>query len=204
MTPAQRESLSNAARSMITDVQSGDVQHLRANTIPAVAADFDGIAASAATLKPLVQQATITVDSFYALDASAEPAGVARTDFYCGTPVVVLNFTDLPPASYALVILHATGVPNPQQISLILSESADHRWLLGGFFSKPMTLAGHDGLWYWVSARKFAHTNMNWDAWFYYRIFLIRLISCPVQISTNCNMNRSGSNPRIFPALSSR
>ena len=49
MTPAQRESLSNAARSMITDVQSGDVQHLRANTIPAVAADFDGIAASAAT-----------------------------------------------------------------------------------------------------------------------------------------------------------
>ncbi len=170
MTPAQRESLSNAARSMITDVQSGDVQHLRANTIPAVAADFDGIAASAATLKPLVQQATITVDSFYALDASAEPAGVARTDFYCGTPVVVLNFTDLPPASYALVILHATGVPNPQQISLILSESADHRWLLGGFFSKPMTLAGHDGLWYWVSARKFAQTNMNWDAWFYYRM----------------------------------
>jgi hypothetical protein len=61
-------------------------------------------------------------------------------------------------------------VTNPQQISLILSESADHRWLLGGFFSKPMTLAGHDGLWYWVSARKFAQSNKNWDAWFYYRM----------------------------------
>ncbi|MGA2051473.1 MAG: hypothetical protein ABSG96_27725, partial [Terracidiphilus sp.] len=114
MTSAQRDSLLNAARAMIEEAQSGDLQGLRANTIPAVAADFGGISASIDTLKPLVQQATITVDSLYVLDASAEPAGVARTDFYCGTPVVVLNFTDLPPASYALVILHATGIPNPQ------------------------------------------------------------------------------------------
>jgi hypothetical protein len=42
--------------------------------------------------------------------------------------------------------------------------------MLGGFFSKPMTDGGHDGLWYWVSARKFAQKNMNWDAWFYYRM----------------------------------
>lgn len=32
-----------------------------------------------------------------------------------------------------------------------------------------MIEAGHDGLWYWVSARKFAQRNMNWNAWFYYR-----------------------------------
>jgi hypothetical protein len=71
--------------------------------------------------------------------------------------------------SYALAILHATGVSKPQQISFILSETPDHRWKLGGFFSKPMMQAGHDGLWYWASARKFAQRNMNWDAWFYYR-----------------------------------
>lgn len=170
MTTAQRNALSNATRAMVREVQSGDVQALRANTIPAVAADFSGIAASIDTLKPLVQQATITVDSLYMLDASAEPAGVARTDFYCGTPVVVMNFTDLPPGSYALVIAHATGVPKPQQISLILSESADHRWMLGGLIPRPMTEAGHDGLWYWVSAREFAQKHMNWDAWFYYRV----------------------------------
>ena len=170
MTPAQRDALSDTARGMIGEVQSGNVEGLRTKTIPAVASDFSGIAASVATLEPIVKSATITIDSLYALDASAEPAGVARTDFYCGTPVVVLNFTDLPPGNYALAIVHATGVPNPQQISLILSESADHRWLLGGFFSKAMTEAGHDGLWYWVSARKFAQKNMNWDAWFYYRM----------------------------------
>jgi len=170
LTPVQRDALSKTARAMVSEVQSGDIQALRTSTIPEVAADFGGIASSADTLKPLVQQATITVDSLYGLDASAEPAGVARTDFYCGSPVVVLNFTDLPPGNYALAIVHATGVPKPQQISLILSESADHRWLLGGFFSRPMTEAGHDGLWYWVSARKFAEKNMNWDAWFYYRL----------------------------------
>ena len=170
MTAAERDALSSAARTMASEVQSGDVLALRANTIPAVAADFSGIAATIGTLKPLVQQATLTIDSLYLLDASSEAPGSARTDFYCGSPVVVMNFTGLPPGTYALAILHATGVPNPQQISLVLAATPDHRWMLGGFFSKPMTQAGHDGLWYWVSARNYAHKNMNWDAWFYYRI----------------------------------
>jgi hypothetical protein len=69
-----------------------------------------------------------------------------------------------------LAILHATGVPQPQQISIILSKTPDSRWLLAGFFSKPMIAAGHDGLWYWTSARKYAQTKMTWDAWLYYRI----------------------------------
>jgi hypothetical protein len=97
MTAAQRDALSSAARTIAGEVQSGDVQALRANTIPAVAADFSGIAELVDSLKPLVQQAVITVNSLYELDASAESAGAARSDFYCGTPVVVLNFTDLPP-----------------------------------------------------------------------------------------------------------
>ena len=169
MTPAEREALSIAARGMIVSVQNGDAQGLRAMTLPAVAEDFSGIAESVATLAPTVQSATITIDDLYVLDASSEPAGVARTDFYCGNPVVVLNFNNLPPGNYALVIVHATGVPKPQQIALILAQSPDHRWMLGGFFSKPMTEAGHDGLWYWVSARKFAQSNKTWDSWFYYR-----------------------------------
>ena len=169
MTPAQRESLQNTARIMAMQIQTGDVQGLRAITIPSVAADFSGIMDSVVHLKPIIQQATITVDTLYILDASADPAGEATTDFYCGSPVVVLNFSDLPPATYALAILHATGVPQPHQISLILSKTPDNHWMLAGFFDKPMTQAGHDGLWYWVSARKFAQTPSSWAAWFYYR-----------------------------------
>jgi len=170
MTAAQRDALSSTARSMMAEVQHDDTQGLRANTIPAVASDFSGIAASVDTLKPVVQLATITVDSLYLLDATGEAPGTAQTQFFCGTPLVVLTFNGLPPGSYALAILHATGIPKPQQIALILAESVDHRWMLGGFYAKPMMEAGHDGLWYWVSARKYAEKNMAWDAWFYYHL----------------------------------
>lgn len=169
MSPAQREALVNTARIMAMQIQAGDAQGLRAITIPAVAADFGGIMDSVVRLKPSIQQAVITVDTLYILDASTDPAGTPRTDFYCGSPVVVLNFSDLPPGTYALAVLHATGVPEPHQISLILSKAADNRWMLAGFFDKPMTQAGHDGLWYWVSARKFAQAPSSWAAWLYYR-----------------------------------
>jgi hypothetical protein len=169
MTPAQRQSLENTARIMAMQIQTGDVQGLRAITIPAVAADFSGIMDSVVHLKPIIQQATVTVNTLYILDASTDAPGEAKTDFYCGSPVVVLNFSDLPPGTYALAVLHATGVPEPHQISLILSKTPENRWMLAGFFDKPMTEAGHGGLWYWVSARKFAQTPSSWAAWLYYR-----------------------------------
>lgn len=169
MTAAERDALANIAHVLSSEVQTGDSQGLRAHTLPAVASDFAGIAASADALKPLIQQATITVESVYFLDASQEPAGAARTDFFCGSPVVVMNFTGLPPGVYALAIVHATGVPKPQQISLVLGQGPDQHWMLGGFQGRAMTEAGHDGLWYWTSARKFAQQKMNWDAWFYYK-----------------------------------
>ena len=169
MTAAERESLSNTAKIMAMQVQVGDTQGLRAITLPSVASDFSGIADSIVRLKPQIQPATITVDDLYILDASTNPASGSRADFYCGSPVVVLNFDDLPQGVYALALIHATGVPNPQQISLILSKTQDNHWLLAGFFDKPMTEAGHDGLWYWISARKFALRPSSWAAWLYYR-----------------------------------
>jgi len=187
MTALQRESLVNSARAMASQVQIGNMQGLRTNTIPSVAADFSGIMDSANRLKPLVEHATITVDTLYILDSSADAAGSSRTDFFCGSPVVVLNFTDLPPATYALVVLHATGVPQPQQISLILSKAGD-RWMLAGFFEKPMTEAGHDGLWYWVSARRYAQSKSSWAAWFYYHqaAFLLD----PIDLMSSPNMQK--------------
>ena len=56
MTPAERAALLSAAQALAGDVQSGNVQALQTNTIPAVAANFGGIAASAANLKPLVRR----------------------------------------------------------------------------------------------------------------------------------------------------
>ena len=188
MTAAQRDILTSAGRSVMEQVQHGDMLGLKANTLPAVAADFDGIAASVTSLTPLVQHSAITVDNLYGLDASSEAAGAAQTDFYCGSPVVTLNFTGLPRGTYALVILHATGIPQPKQISLILAKTDDNRWMLAGFFSKPMIEDGHDGLWYWGSARKYAQMKMDWNAWFYYRLATDLLQ--PVEFLSSSNLDK--------------
>src|SRR5258708_34917779 len=63
MTAAQRDTLAGSARTIVAQLKSGDTQALRANTIPAVAADFSGIAGSVQNLKPLIQVATVTVNA---------------------------------------------------------------------------------------------------------------------------------------------
>lgn len=170
MPPPQRDALANQARSFIALVQSGDTTSLRARTLPAIASDFDAIASSVTTLRPLVENATITVDHVYSLDASKDQPGAARTQFFCGSPIVVLTFNGIPPGNYALVILHATGVPNPQQMAIILAATALNQWQLAGFYAKPMIEADHDGLWYWTSARKYAQGHGNLTAWLYYSV----------------------------------
>ena len=169
MTAAERDALAGTARNLVSQVQTGNVAGLRAETIPSVAAQFDAIAAAANQLKPLVQNASITVDNVYAMDASTEPAGKAQTEFYCGSPVVMLTFSNLPPGKYGLAIVHATGVPKPQQISLILSQENGNHWMLAGFLNRPMVEAGHNGIWYWRQAREYAAKNQKWSAWLYYQ-----------------------------------
>jgi len=193
MTAPQRDDLTSSARTLLTEMQTGNIQAMQANTIPAVAADFSGIAASVQNLKPLLQNASFTVNNIYILDASTESVGAPRTDFFCGQPVVTLNFSDLPAGTYALAIGHATGVPQPQQISLILAKLPQDKWMLAGLFSKSMVLVGHDGIWYWSSARKYAEQNMNWDAWFYYRAASYLLN--PLDMLSSLNLERFNMKP---------
>jgi hypothetical protein len=170
MPAAQREALSSTAHTILTYVQSGNVAGMRAVTSPAVAAEFDALNQSVNNLRPMIETATITIDEVYLLDASDNASASGNTAFYCGSPVVVVSVPGLPAGTYALALVHATGVPHPQQVALILSNVPGHGWMLAGMMDKPMTEAGHDGLWYWESARKYAQTRMNWDSWFYYRV----------------------------------
>jgi hypothetical protein len=57
MTAAERDTISSAARTLVGQMQSGNVQALQKNTIPAVATDFSGIAGSVESLRPLVHDA---------------------------------------------------------------------------------------------------------------------------------------------------
>lgn len=205
MSPTLRDTLANQARAIIAIVQSGDVGGLRAKTLPAIASDFEGIASSARSLKPMVQSATITVDALYALDASKDQPGAERTQFFCGSPIVVLTFNGIPPGMYALAILHATGVPKPQQVSIILASAPGNQWQLAGFYAKPMVESDHDGLWYWVSARNYAQAKANLTAWLYYRV--AESLLSPVDFLSSPNLQKlqqesDQARPANFPGKS--
>lgn len=174
MTPAQRTVLEQSARMLGANVQSGNAAAVRAQTISAVAAQFDGIAGSIQSVDSAIQHASLTVDGLYLLDASDLKAA-QETQFFCGvagSPLTVeVTIPGLPPGKYALAILHATGVKQPQQVSLVLENdpAGSPIWKLAGFFTRPMTMGGHDGTWFWRQAREYAAKKQLWDAWFYYQ-----------------------------------
>jgi hypothetical protein len=173
MTEAERAPIVQAARQIALDVQAGRTADLKAATVPAVAASFNSIAQSAAALAPLMTGATITVDAVYKLDASDAKPGDEQEQFFCdagdNSSHVTFSIQHLPPGQFAFALVHATGVAKPQQIALLLqSLNAGSPWQLAGFFPKPLSVAGHDGLWYWEQARRYAQKKQMWNAWFYY------------------------------------
>ena len=173
MTEAERAPIVEAARRIALDVQGGRTEELKSATVPAVAAHFDGIAQSASALTPLMTGATVTVDAVYKLDASDAKPGDDQTQFFCdsadNSAHVTFSIQHLPPGQFAFALVHATGVAKPQQLALLLEMTQPTSpWQLAGFFPKPLTVAGHDGLWYWTQARSYAQKKQTWNAWFYY------------------------------------
>lgn len=209
MAVNQRTLLEQTARSFGGNIQANNTEAVRAQTIPAVASQFNGIAGSIQNIHADISGATMTVDLLYVLDASDLKAA-ADSQFFCGVPgsplTVVVTIPNLPPGRYALAILHATGVKQPQQISLILQNqpAGTNNWELAGFFAKPMTLAGHDGVWFWRQARDFAAKKQNWDAYFYYQTALFLLT--PVDFLSSPNLQKleheaDGTKPADLPGL---
>lgn len=209
MNAAQRNQLEQAARSLALNVQSGNTEAVRAQTIAAVASQFQGIAQTIQTLDPDIHSAALTVDDLYLLDASDLKAPT-DTQFFCGVAgsplTVVVTIPGLPPGKYALAVMHATGVQKPQQMALVLSNdpAGSTDWKLAGFFTKPMTLLGHGGLWYWKQAREYASKKEDWPAWFYYQSaqFLLQ----PVDFLSSPNLEKlrkeaDANHPNNLPGM---
>ena len=174
MTETDRNALADSARSMAALVQSGDSAGLKAKTLSSVAERFEAIAAAVESASPLIERASLTVESLYLLDSSDLKTTQDETQFFCGganAHEVVFTIPNIPPGSYALTILHATGVDSPQSITFILARDAakGSPWKLAGAFIHGLTSAGHDGVWYWNQAREFAKKRQNWNAYFYYQ-----------------------------------
>jgi hypothetical protein len=172
MPEAERADLLAAARSLASMVQSGDAAAVEQHTISSVRSQFTGIANSIRQTAPAITRATIAVSALYLLDASDIAAAQPETQFFCeaanSSIHVEVGIPQLPKGKYALALVHATGVAQPQQFALLLQRT--DAWQLAGFFVKPMLVAGHDGVWYWTKARQFNGQGQKWDAYFYYTV----------------------------------
>jgi hypothetical protein len=186
MTAAERDGLKQIVLTLATKVQAADMPGLRAMAVAPLTQSSGGADALAQIVEdtaPHLKQASFTVDSlwlFHAEDSAkngangASDAGKAGdsaglVDFYCALPgeddaTFTLHVTDA--TKYAVAIIHGAGVAAPWQLSFVLQQTGAE-WRLNDLIAKPMTAAGHDGLWYWTAGRTAAKNGQNRTAWLY-------------------------------------
>jgi len=190
MSESERAALVQSSRILASAVQSGNSAAVQALTIPKVKAQFDPIASMIEQAAPLLAGATVTIDALYGLDASDLKSGAEDTVFFCGvagSPVHVdLTIPQLPQGKYALALVHATGVRQPQQMAFLLQNNGE--WQLAGLFVKPLLLAGHDSVWYWTKARAFNQKGQKWNAYFYYTT--AAYLATPADFLTSANLDK--------------
>jgi hypothetical protein len=193
MTPANRTLYEQAARTLGMDMQAANISAVQADTIPPVAAQFGGLANTIQQVAPEIKQATLTVDSLYNLNAT-DLSSPQQAEFFCSvtgsTRVITVTIPQLPPGNYLLAVLHATGVPKPQQLSLILQNDPANspNWKLAGLFVRPLAVAGHDGLWFWTHGRSYAATKQDVVAYFYYQ--MAQFLLDPVDFFASPNLEK--------------
>jgi hypothetical protein len=192
MKEPERAALVTTVRAIAGKVQANDANGVKAATIPSVASNFGGIAASIQKLNPDLAGATLAVTSVYDLDASDAQPGEDAVQFFCGVAAndlhVIFNIPGLPAGHFAFAIVEATGVKNPQRLSMLLEKSASPNagtWQLAGFFPRPLMSAGHDGIWYWEKARAFNKAGQPWNAYFYYQTAIYLLLPAEFVDSNN-------------------
>jgi hypothetical protein len=81
----------------------------------------------------------------------------------------------------------------PWLLSFLLRQD-EAGWKLAGFYPRASAAAGHDGLWYWKSARDYAKADELWLAWIFYGEAdeLMR----PANFATSTNLDRLRSEER--------
>src|SRR6201995_2869581 len=187
---SDRTAIVTAAKDIATKMQANDTNGVAAATIPAVASHFGGIAASIQKLNPALAGATLAVTSVYDLDATDAQPGEDAVQFFCGVAAndlhVIFNIPRLPAGHFAFAIVEATGVKNPQRLSMLLEKSPGAGvWQLAGVFPRPLMSAGHDGVWYWEKAREFNKAGHPWSAYFYYQTAIYLLLPAEFVDSNN-------------------
>jgi hypothetical protein len=171
-----RAAIDAAATRFIQFAAHGDLQSLLRNSIPTLAAAFDGIQQTVTHDKGAIgDQVSIRRD--YLLDASKASGKIADAEFFCGvygagghTPSSAsFLIPNLDPGLYALVLTNVSGGKVPYMATVIL-QNMQGQWKLAGYYPKPIEVNGHDAAWYVERARSFKSSGQLHNAWLYYAL----------------------------------
>ena len=171
MSGELRQTLADSALAVATAVKAGDADRVRSMSAPDIAANFDATAFIVHQTSSAIAADTLRVTQLYRLDASArKPGDTSEADFGCSlsgsTNEVDFSIPGLPPGIYAFSIVEAVG-DRPWLLPVLLVQQGGS-WKLAGFYPHPRTAGGHDGLWYWTTARADAKAGKRWLAWVLY------------------------------------
>lgn len=176
MTPADRNALAATAKDLAGKMQAGDAAGIHTASVAEVAKDFAAISDVVGNTAPKLKGGSPVVDAVYLLDAStlkpAADGSATEAQFFCtlNRSATEADFLipALPPGKYAFAVVEMSGSSAPWRLSFLLRQEQG-KWLMAGLYPKPMTAAGHDGLWYWTQARQMAARKEYWNSWLYFR-----------------------------------
>jgi hypothetical protein len=166
-----RKSLSDAALDLATAVKAGDAAKVQAAAVPEYATNFGPTAYLIRTTSEKLSDDALNVTQLYELDALNRAAETtADAEFTCalvGTAAETdFSISALPAGFYGFVMVEATGT-RPWLLSFLLRQQGG-AWKMAGFYPRARAAAGHDGLWYWTTARAGAAAKQLWPAWLLY------------------------------------
>ena len=171
MTGDMRQSLADTALALAAAIKANDTEHVRSMSATDIASNFDSTVFVIQQTSSAIANDTLRLTQLYRLDASnRKPNDPAAADFGCalaGTnDEVDFSIPGLPPGIYAFVMVEATG-DRPWLLPILLEQQGS-AWKMAGFYPHARTAAGHDGLWYWTTARANAKSGKKWLAWVQY------------------------------------
>lgn len=176
LTTADRSAIQQSALGIASAAQSNNPAALRSASDADIQKNFGELQYLVAVTSPKLAGGAPQVEQIYLLDASGNKPNADGSfpdaQFFCSLNnsrgEADFSIPALAPGRYAFAMVDLPSRPVPWRLSLLLLDQ-NGRWLLAGFYPKPLALAGHDGLWYWTQARQFAGQKQPWNAWLFYQ-----------------------------------
>lgn len=171
--PAQaKTSLENTAQQVFDQASRGDMTALRASAAPSLQSGFNDVAGAINDNKGAFAGAHPQLRATFLLDTGPTPS--PDGNFICGVfgasgqtaNSAEFYIPGLPAGKYGIVIQDFVGNKGPYALTTIFQESAG--WKLAGFYIRPESAGGHDGIWYLQRARDYKAKGQNHNAWFFY------------------------------------